>query len=142
MKTRSEIDFNNFCCSVDCGDLDCNDCYAQKMYDAIAARDRANYQQGVVDALSIILDEYDNDQHAMIIQHDGLFAVAKMLGVDLAAAIKEERYKLAAKICGRSVDQLKAIDVEGPECESGLPVYECILQKCPNLAYCHFKIEE
>ena len=100
------------------------------------------YTKGVVDALSIILEEYDDNQNCMIIQHDGLFAVAKMLGVDLVTEIKEERYKLAAKICGRSVDQLKAIDAEGPECESGLPVYECILQKCPNLAYCHFKIEE
>lgn len=100
------------------------------------------YTKGVVDVLSIILDEYDDEQHAMIIQHDGLFAVAKMLGVDLVAEIKEERYKLAAKISDRTVENLKAIDAEGPECEAGLPVYECILQKCEHLEYCHFKIEE
>jgi hypothetical protein len=52
---------------------------------------------------------------------------------------KEERYKLAAEISGHSVEQLKAIDAEGPECESGLPVYECILQKCEHLGYCHFR---
>ena len=98
------------------------------------------YTRGVVDALSIILDEYDDEQHAMIIQHDGLFAVAKMLGVDLVKEIKEERYKLAAEFSGRTVENLKAIDAEGPECEAGLPVYECILQKCPDLEHCHFKI--
>lgn len=140
MKTRSEIDFNNFCCSIDCTGLECEACYAQKMHDAIVARDKANYKQGVVDALSIILDEYDDEQHAMIIQRDGLFAVAKSLGVDLVAAIKEERYKLAAKICGRTVEQLKAIDAEGPQCEGGLPVYECVLQDCEHLGYCHFKV--
>ena len=98
------------------------------------------YTRGVVDVLSIILDEYDDYQHAMIIQHDGLFAVAKMLGVDLVKEIKEERYKLAAKISGRTVENLKAIDAEGPECEAGLPVYECILQKCEHLEHCHFKV--
>lgn len=98
------------------------------------------YKQGVVDALLIILNEYDDEQHAMIIQHDGLFAVAKLLGVNLVAEIKEERYKLAAKISGRTVENLKAIDAEGPCCEAGLPVYECILQNCPALEHCHFKI--
>ena len=58
------------------------------------------------------------------------------------AKIKEERYKLAAKISGRTVEFLKAIDTEGPQCEASLPVYECILQKCEYLEHCHFKIKE
>ena len=100
------------------------------------------YTRGVVDALSLILDEYDDEQHAMVIQRDGLYGVAQTLGIDLIKEIKEIRYKLAAKICGRTVEQLKAIDAEGPECEAGLPVYECILQKCEHLEHCHFKIKE
>jgi hypothetical protein len=112
------------------------------MHTATEVAFNKGYTKGIVDALSIILDEYDDNQHCMIIQHDGLFAVAKMLGVDLVKELKEERYKLAAKICGRGVEQLKAIDAEGPECESGLPVYECVLQECEHLGYCHFKIKE
>jgi hypothetical protein len=100
------------------------------------------YTQGVVDALSVILNEFDNDQHAMVIQHDGLYGVATLLGVDLVKEIKENRYKMAASISGRTVEQLKAIDAEGPECEASLPVCECILQECPHLQHCHFKIEE
>ena len=98
------------------------------------------YTKGVVDVLSIILDEYDDDQHAIIIQRDGLYGVAKALGVDLVKEIKEERYKLAAEFSKKTVEQLKAIDAEGPCCEASLPVYECILQRCPALEHCHFKI--
>lgn len=100
------------------------------------------YIQGVVDALSIILDEYDDEQHAMVIQRDGLYGIAQTLGVDLVKEIKEIRYKLAAKKCGRTVEQLKTIDAEGPECEAGLPVCECVLQDCEHLEHCHFKIKE
>ena len=98
------------------------------------------YTKGVVDVLSIILEEYDENQHTMMLQYDAAFSIAKMLGVDLVKEIKEERYKLAAKISGRTVENLKAIDAEGPECEAGLPVYECILQKCEYLEHCHFKV--
>lgn len=111
-------------------------------FDAVEIAYKNGYTKGVVDALSIILEEYDDEQYAMVIQHDGLFAVAKALGVNLVAEIKEKRYKLAAKISGRTVEQLKAIDTEGPQCEAGLPVYECILQKCEHLEHCHFKIEK
>lgn len=51
----------------------------------------------------------------------------------------EEKYEKAAKLIGRSVEYLKEIDADGPECESSFPVCECILRDCDGLTYCHFK---
>lgn len=50
----------------------------------------------------------------------------------------EERYEKAAALIGKSVDYLKRIDEDGPQCESSFPVCECILQDCCWITKCHF----
>ena len=96
------------------------------------------YNQGATDVLITILNEYDEDWHSLIIPKDALYGIANTMDLDLDTAIREYRYKLAADLIGRSVEWLKEIDKEGPQCESSLPVYECILQDCPHLTHCHF----
>ena len=50
----------------------------------------------------------------------------------------EERYAKAAAIIDRPVEFLKDIDKNGPACESGYPVCDCILSDCCWLTKCHF----
>ena len=111
-------------------------------FDSIKQIYKLGYKDGIVDALSVALGNYDKDKQAFIVPQNISNTIMRELGVNIVTAMKEDRYKLAAAVSGRSVDQLKAIDTEGPCCEAGLPVYECILQKCGYLEHCHFKIKE
>ena len=35
-RITNKTDFDNFCCSVDCGDQECKDCYVQQLYNALS----------------------------------------------------------------------------------------------------------
>lgn len=50
----------------------------------------------------------------------------------------EEKYEKAAALIGRPVEYLKRIDEDGPCCESGLRICECILEDCCWLVGCRF----
>lgn len=44
--------------------------------------------------------------------------------------IKLEAYQAAATTIGTTVGRLIAQDALGPNCESSLPIYECVNRKC------------
>lgn len=49
---------------------------------------------------------------------------------------EEKDYKLASYLSGRTIENLKACEADGPMCEASWSIVDCILKRCPAIYEC------